>query len=861
MKRGRVFSAISIFLLIVLTTLFSAQTRVAGGIGTVTVTGPTHLLPGDTGSYTATASSTLPLTTPITWRIFASGITSFTQQTSTLSTTFNLNFGSSTGDKSIVVEALTADNQFIGFVQIWINVSTKTIVTKAILTGPLAGGVNRSYSYTGIVFPLDATPPFLKTWSATDYRTGTTRCPSPTVTVSYMWTAAGNKTVEFIVSNLFDDYEIPDANAPRASMMTNIVQDYQPVTDVSLNGPTTGSPNVPQLFTSQAVGAGGVQPTLPVLFNWVATGQTGYQTVGQTATSTREYVWPNAGVYDVQVQGTNAMLTVDSPTAKRSIQIGGRGTPSIVVDKTDLTFGRAGDAATDDQNITIDNGGSGDLDWNVGLSHRYMYASPSSGRNYGKVNISVDSSSMAPGTHNGMVTISSPSCNPVNVNVKVEVKDQSEDQPPFGRFETPVANGAFQGSIPVTGWALDDVGVTVVKIFGQLPGGAEFYIGDGVFVDGARPDVAQAYPNHPNNTRAGWGYMLLTYGLPNGGNGVVTFYVYAYDGAGQKTLLGSKTITCDNASAVKPFGAVDTPQPGGTAFGTNYVVWLWVLAHMPYMIPIDGSTILVWIDGFPLTGHPTYNIYRSDIAALFPGYANSQGAVGYFYLDSTKYKNGLHTIQVSAVDNAGNANGIGSRYFQIMNSGAANEPAVSAAVEIPAFQAAGVTPLKYLLHREKAIRDIEPSISPLIVARGYVREDPGSPVLPEKDGRAMIVIHEGERVEIRWSGQGDETAGRYSGYLVQNGLLAELPIGSSLSRDQGFFAWQPGPGFLGDYEIVLLRNEWSRTVERKSVIIRIAPHPSLILLPEPDGWWDKLKNTIREALASQRPAGAGAGAE
>jgi len=394
-----------------------------------------------------------------------------------------------------------------------------------------------------------------------------------------MWTTAGNKTIEFIVSNLFDDYEIEDKNAPRASMMTNIVQNYQPVTDVSLNGPATGSPNVPQLFTSQAVGAGGVQPTLPVLFNWVATGQSGFQTVEQTATSRREYILPNAGTYTVEVRATNSMLTVDSPKAQKTIQIEGRGGPSIVVDKTDVTFGRAGETATDDQSITIDNGGSGDLEWNVGLSHRWMFASPSAGKNFGKVNLGVDSSSMSPGTHSGTVTISSPSCNPVNVNVKVEVKDKSEDKPPFGQFETPVPNGALNGSVPFTGWTLDDIGVAVVKIFGQIAGMPEFYIGDATFVEGARPDVAQTYPTYPNNTRAGWGYMLLSYGLPNGGNGVVTFYVYAYDGAGQKTLLGSKTLTFDNASAVKPFGAVDTPQPGGTAFGTNYVVWLWVLAH------------------------------------------------------------------------------------------------------------------------------------------------------------------------------------------------------------------------------------------------------------------------------------------
>ena len=46
------------------------------------------------------------------------------------------------------------------------------------------------------------------------------------------------------------------------------------------------------------------------------------------------------------------------------------------------------------------------------------------------------------------------------------------------------------------------------------------------------------------------------------------------------------------------------------------------------MIPIDGSTIDVYIDGV-VVGHPSYGHFRADIAALFPGYANSNGAVGF----------------------------------------------------------------------------------------------------------------------------------------------------------------------------------------------------------------------------------------
>ncbi|MCP5045624.1 MAG: hypothetical protein GY940_00520, partial [bacterium] len=90
----------------------------------------------------------------------------------------------------------------------------------------------------------------------------------------------------------------------------------------------------------------------------------------------------------------------------------------------------------------------------------------------------------------------------------------TEKDPPFGSFDTPIDNLTASGSIPVTGWALDDYGIDTVKIYREL-GNQLIYIGDGVFIEGARPDVAATYPTYPGNTKAGWGYMLLTNFLPN----------------------------------------------------------------------------------------------------------------------------------------------------------------------------------------------------------------------------------------------------------------------------------------------------------------------------------------------------------
>jgi len=96
--------------------------------------------------------------------------------------------------------------------------------------------------------------------------------------------------------------------------------------------------------------------------------------------------------------------------------------------------------------------------------------------------------------------------------------------------------------------------------------------------------------------------------LPGGGNGTYRLVVYADDVDGHRTLLGARTITCSNARATMPFGSIDTPGQGDTVSGT-VVNFGWALTPKPAMIPFDGSTIDVLIDGINV-GHPTYGLAR-----------------------------------------------------------------------------------------------------------------------------------------------------------------------------------------------------------------------------------------------------------
>ena len=245
----------------------------------------------------------------------------------------------------------------------------------------------------------------------------------------------------------------------------------------------------------------------------------------------------------------------------------------------------------------------------------------------------------------------------------------SASAPPFGIVDTPTNNATdMSGAIAVSGWALDEVGVTRVSVYRAATAGesgGDVFIGDATFVDGARPDVQAMYSSYPNASRAGWGLQVLTNMLPGGGNGTFTLRVYADDLEGQRTLLGTRTITCANATSLLPFGTIDTPGQGATLSGT-VASFGWALTPKPAVIPFDGSTIDVLIDGV-VVGHPTYGFARPDVDSAFPGYANTGHAVGYFSIDTTRLSNGVHTIAWVVHDSLGSTQGIGSRFFTVAN--------------------------------------------------------------------------------------------------------------------------------------------------------------------------------------------------
>ena len=405
-------------------------------------------------------------------------------------------------------------------------------------------------------------------------------------------------------------------------------------------------------------------------------------------------------------------------------------------------------------------------------------------------------------------------------------------QPPFGVLDTPGDGAQVSGSLPVGGWALDDLEVSRVQIFrdpvaGEAP--AQVFIGTAVFVRGARPDIQQAYPTYPQNDRAGWGYLILTNMLPNLGNGMFRIYAYAEDAEGARTLLGARTIVVNNGSSNVPFGAIDTPAQGETVAGSGYLNWGWALTPQPKIIPLDGSTIQVLVDGVSL-GNPTYNLFRSDVSGLFPGLANSAGPVGHRTIDTTALAEGQHTIAWIVTDSLGAATGIGSRYFSVANSadaqasslGSTGVGSTSTEAFAPVERDQSASSIAVVAGPDSGRRAASLSEAAVTGAEviAHRAERPARP-LPANDGRPRTLkINALERLQLTLGESDDACAGSWAGYLVAGDTLTDLPIGSAIDRT-GTFYWQPGPAFAGTFELLFVRTACDGSKKRLPVTVTI----------------------------------------
>ena len=525
-------------------------------------------------------------------------------------------------------------------------------------------------------------------------------------------------------------------------------------------------------------------------------GDTGLSFVqnGGTAPTTISYTFtPNPGAFA-------RAATISVPNA--SVTVFQNGAPA----RTDVSFVSFGGVSSGGTLTPLSPAGEVQLTideqpgsaWMVTANRPWIVVTPNTGSGPATLRVSIDPAAAAALTPSvidyrgeiGITAAFAPATAVGRLLVVLIVKAPGATSAPIGVFETPLNNTPnASGAIPVTGWAIDDIDLARIQIFRDPVAGegtSEIFIGDAIRVKGARPDISARFST-PQARRAGWGYMLLSNVLPGGGNGTFTFSAYVDDVDGHRVLLGRRTATFDNAAAIRPFGTIDEPTQGQTVSGT-ILNRGWALTPAGKAIPFDGSTVKVYIDGLLLAPVSAYNRARPDVKAFFPGLANADGPEGVLSIDTTLLADGVHTIAWGVTDDAGVAEGIGSRYFTVQNGGAS-------LVSAPADSARSAAAVARL-----------PRLQTEVWSRAGM-DDTGWATRVETDvqGNRTLHVAEGQRVELFLDPTLAAPCGIYDGHLLGGDVAGPLPAGASLDAQLGIFRWQLAPGFHGTFQFVFVQ--------------------------------------------------------
>lgn len=525
-----------------------------------------------------------------------------------------------------------------------------------------------------------------------------------------------------------------------------------------------------------------------------------------------------AGTFTFTVTATDANGCTGSRTYELIVVVP---TPSLVsVSPSSLNFGAVTTATaafhcnTSRQPLRVSKTGVAPVTWTATPNQPWIQVSPASGSGSATIQVSICFAAGLPsaGARSGTITFTfTGAMNTVApVNVSLALYAQGLSTLAQGQIDRPISGtNNVTGSIAITGWAVDDVEVTRVRILRDPVAGEgpnRIFIGNAVLVDGARPDVAANFPSAPFKTRLGWGYLLLTNFLPNRGNGTFTLYAFADDADGHATPLGSTRITCTNDQATRPFGAIDTPRQGETISGTSFANFGWVLSRGTVRAdPPGGGTVQVAING-AIVGTPGGWTSRPDLSTLFPVslYSGVNTALGVYSFNPAQVGDGVHTIAWIVTDNLGAGSGVGSRHFTIFGGATGAQTSVDATSALT-----GTLPVRDV----DALRDEDGA---LLARRGYDSERPYGAFERDARGRVTIAGEELDRFEVRLGERGE-----YTGSMRVSAELAPLPIGSRM--DGTTFTWAPGAGFLGRYDLVFVRWQDGRPIAKREV--RIVLHP------------------------------------
>jgi hypothetical protein len=554
--------------------------------------------------------------------------------------------------------------------------------------GPITRGILRDSGWPTCIFSLSPT-------SATIAQGGAAGSVTVTATAGCAWTAVSNNTGFLTITsgasgtgNGTVNYSVTaNTGGARTGTMTIAGQTFT----ITQPGPCSFTLTPTSASVGASSGSGNVAVTVtPSTCSW-------------TAASNSSFIGVTGGSSGTGNGTVSYSFTANTGAARTgTLTIGGltftlsQSAALMTLDRTTLNFAAVNNGgtltnATAAQTVRVNFTGAPPT-WTatptVAASQvPWLQITGGSGTGNGSFSVGVTSAAGLPASGTLTATIQVVSGGAANTPQLVAVRltlisPTTTTAAPFGSFDTP-APGTVRGSVAVTGWALDDIEVVRVEIWRDVaagettppfnspghPGHGKIYIADALFVAGARSDVESAFPNSPLAYRAGWGYLLLTWGLFNQGmSNNFTLYAFAYDREGKFTTLGSKAITSSNGTATRPFGSIDTPAIGEVT-SASFFNFGWALTPNANAADLRSCTItngnvFVAIDSGPLMP-VAYGDNRTDIAGAFPGFSNGANGGGHFLVDTTAIANGTHAIGWFVTDSCGRSDGIGSRFFTV----------------------------------------------------------------------------------------------------------------------------------------------------------------------------------------------------
>ncbi|MFE4469954.1 hypothetical protein ACFRFH_14170 [Leifsonia sp. NPDC056824] len=199
-----------------------------------------------------------------------------------------------------------------------------------------------------------------------------------------------------------------------------------------------------------------------------------------------------------------------------------------------------------------------------------------------------------------------------------------QGRPPIGNLEN--ISVASDGTVSVSGWALDPDTVASIPVHVYIDGA-----GTALTADGTRADVARVYPAY--GSWHGFSAQLKA------GGGNHTVCVYAINtGAGGNVVLGCKGVAVPTVIADQgrpPIGNLDSVQ--AVAGGIRTTGWT---IDPDTVAPI---TVHIYVDA---TGAPYQaDRQRSDVGAIYPVYGASHG-----FDQTITAAPGTHTVCVYAIN-------------------------------------------------------------------------------------------------------------------------------------------------------------------------------------------------------------------